>query len=387
MSTDEPGSGARSTVPSEYVTCRPEHIDDAHVYVQRHGLAGIEVFMHDLVPRTEPLFGGESDRRALTARLRAAHVGRVHCSYWGSPTAFVANVGFRELAEQFESAALLREYYGDVSGRHMFARWCDEYELARDLGARAFVFHLIDYQHVDGAWEFAVSRETVLDAMVVLVQRLLRELEDRSLLDTGSPVIELENAGWGLEFGAQTADDFVSILERVHDRFDRVRVGWDLNHLLHATGLREGRGVFLLPESEITPAMRHLEERAAGDLGELSHAWIRQNVLDPRLARLLSALHLSDCTPKPEEYFRNGKLQGPHWVEGDRVRQGEEGLRIVLEHYDNHVVLGDGVLDPAAIRDLIADHGRGDDLMLLHELKNAPDLWSEVSRQRQRLRP
>ena len=64
-----------------------------------------------------------------------------------------------------------------------------------------------------------MSRETVLDAMVVMLQQFLRELTDRNLLSDSSPVVELENAGWGLEFGAQTAERL-----RVTDATHRRRI-------------------------------------------------------------------------------------------------------------------------------------------------------------------
>ena len=370
---------------TEYFTIRTEHFDEAAAFAQAHGLAGSEIFMNDLTPRTLPLFEDQAGKDSLVAQLRQAKVARVHCSYWGSPTAFVAGTGYRELVERFGDERLLRDYFGDLSGRHMFDRWCDEYQVATELGAHTYVFHLIDYQHVDGAWSFSVSREVVLDAMVVLTQRFLRELDDRGLLAADTPIIELENAGWGLEFGAQTADDFSYVLNQVQDTHGRLRIGWDLNHLLHATGLRDGVGAFLLPENEITPDMRRIEREAQGDLGALSHAWIRHNVCDARLFGKVAALHLSDCTPKSEEFFRNGELQGTHAVTGDRETQSAEGLRIVLAHYDNHVVTGDGVLDPAVLNSIITECAVAGGVAVLHELKNAVDVWSDIARQRDQL--
>ena len=387
MSTNQTHASA-AAIPqnvTEYFTIRAEHFDDAAAFARTHGLAGAEVFMNDVRPRTLPLFEDRAEKDTLVERLRQAAVTRVHCSYWGSPTAFVAGTGYKELVERFGDENLVREYFGDLSGRHMFDRWCDEYQVATELGAHTYVFHLIDYQHVDGAWSFTVSRQVVLDAMVVVTQRFLRELDDRGLLNDASPVIELENAGWGLEFGAQTADDFSYVLGQVQDTYGRLRIGWDLNHLLHATGLREGRGVFLLPDSEITPEMQRIEREAQGDLGRLSHDWIWHNVGDERLIERVAGLHLSDCTPKTEEFFRNGELQGEHAVSGDRETQSEEGLRIVLAHYDNHVVTGDGVLNPALIHEVVAECAAAGGVAVLHELKNADDLWGDIARQRELL--
>lgn len=369
----------------EYVTSRTEHLAAAGGASASRGIAGTEVFMADMKTRTLPLAESEAEYAELVATLRAAGVRRVHCSYWAAPTSFVAGVKFGELVERFEGIEQVREYFGDLTGAHMFSRWCDEYALARDLGANTYVFHLIDYMPVDGAWEFTVDREVVLDAMIVLTQQFLRALDQRGLLDEQSPVIELENAGWGLEFGAQTADDFVRVFEQVYDRTNRLRLGWDLNHLMHAVGLAEGRGAFLLPDAELTPAMRELETEAKGDIALLAARWIEQNVLDPRLIDKVSALHLSDCPAKEVEYFSNGKLDAAYVTDGSWAEQQDEGLRIVLEHYDNHVCLGDGVLDPATVRGLIDTLASHHSLSVLHELKNAEDVWSELDRQRARL--
>lgn len=390
MSTEAATTTTRGSVATgagvmEYVTCRAEDLDAAGQAISSRAIRGAEVFMADLKPRTSPLAETPAEHAALISTLRAAGVRRIHSSYWASPTPFVANMQFRELVERFDGADHVREYFGDLTGAHMFARWCDEYALACELGADAYVFHLIDYMPVDGAWEFTVDRQVVLDAMIVLTQQLLRVLGEHALTDESSPVIELENAGWGLEFGAQTADDFVEVFAKVYDPASRLRLGWDLNHLLHAVGLADGKGAFLLPDAELTPDMRELERRAAGNIRDLSADWIARNVLDERLIDRISALHVSDCTSKEVEYFRNGVLNQAHAIDGDWDARKAEGLRIVLEHYDNHVCLGDGVLDPTEVRRLIATIAGRHPLMVLHELKNAPDVWAELDRQRTRL--
>lgn len=391
MSTDTDTPMPQHPTPNgvrEYATCRPDDLMTADAAARDRGIRGAEVFLQDIRPRTLPLHDTEANRAELVRSLRSAGVRRIHSSYWAAPTAFVGNVQFGELIERFENSDRVREYFGDLTGEHMFRRWCDEYSVARELGADAFVFHLIDYMPVDGAWAFTVDRQVVLDAMIVLTQRLLRELEEHGLLTETSPVIELENAGWGLEFGAQTADDFAEVFAKVHDPCARLRLGWDLNHLLHATGLDGDRAAFLLPPVEITPVMRDIERNADGDVRELSRRWIAHNVLDPRLVERISALHVSDCPPKRVEYFRNGVLHHEHTVDGDWDERKSEGLRIVLEHYDNHVVVGDGVLEPGDVRDLIAQLAQlaqlahKQPLMVLHELKNASDVWASIDRQR-----
>lgn len=370
---------------TEYITCRKHHLDAAGDAVRARGLGGAEVFMDDVKPRTSPLTESADERSALLTELGAAHVRRIHASYWAAPTAFVANVQFGELVERFDGSDRVREYFGDLTGAHMFTRWRDEYALAGDLGADAYVFHLIDYMPVDGAWEFTIDRSVVLEAMVVLTQRFLRELDEHGLIDEDSPVIELENAGWGLEFGAQTADDFAEIFARVYDPAGRLRLGWDLNHLLHAVGVADGSGAFLLPDAERTAMMDNLEQKAAGSIHQLSIDWIEQNVLDERLIGRISALHVSDCTAKTVEYFRNGELDEAHAIDGDWDARKAEGLRLVLEHYDNHICLGDGVLEAARVRRIIDDLAARQPLMVLHELKNASDLWADLDRQRTRL--
>lgn len=388
MSTNEPARPAGlwpALQVDEVVTCRVDDLATSSRGVEDRGLHGVEVFMNDLKARTQPLWSTDTERDELLATLRSANVRRIHSSYWASPTAFVAGVNFGELVRRFDGVDRVRKYFGDLTGRHMFTRWRQEYEAAAAIGADAFVFHLIDYMPVDGAWAFSVTRETVLDAMIVLTDRLLRELEEFELITEESPLIELENAGWGLEFGAQTADDFSRVFGSAHDPLNRLRLGWDLNHLLHATGVEDGNAVFLLPAEEISPAMAKIQHEAAGDLAALSHMWITENILDPRLIDRVSALHLSDCPAKEAEYFRNGLLEEGHRIAGDWEERQAEGLRVVLEHYDNHVVLGRGVLDPAAIRHLIKQIADRQPLTVLHELKNESDVWAALDQQREAL--
>lgn len=366
----------------EYATIRESDVSTAGEAARSRGIRGTEVFMDDIKTRTLKLAETPEERAALLSTLQNAEVRRIHSSYWAAPTAFVGNVKYGELVERFEGTEPMREYFGDLTGEHMFSRWRDEYALACDLNADAFVFHLIDYMPADGAWAFTVDRQVVLDAMIVLTQQFLRVLENDNLVNESSPVIELESAGWGLEFGAQTADDFAQVFAKVHDSANRLRLGWDLNHLLHATGIDGDRGVFMLPEAERTSAMAEIEQHSNGSIQEFSMAWIAHNVLDERTVGKVSALHISDCTPKSVEYFSNGVLHEDYAVEGDWDALKDEGLRIVLTHYDNHVLLGEGALDPAAVRELIRTLAAKNPLMVLHELKNEADIWAAVDTQR-----
>ena len=53
--------------------------------------------------------------------------------------------------------------------------------------------------------------------MVYMIQRLLNELDARNLLTENSPRIELENAGYGLEYGMQDAPDAAFVLDQLCD--------------------------------------------------------------------------------------------------------------------------------------------------------------------------
>lgn len=141
---------------------------------------------------------------------------------------------------------------------------------------------------------------------------ILLRLAGKGLLSAGSPVIELENAGWGLEYGAQRCEDFAEIFRQVYDPFDKLRVSWDMNHLLHAIGKSpDGKGAcFMLQPFEITSRMQRLEEEFGADPKLFAEKWVEMNILDPSVIRKTGCLHLSDCELKHTEYFRNGRLAG-----------------------------------------------------------------------------
>ena len=160
-----------------------------------------------------------------------------------------------------------------------------------------------------------------------------------------------------------------------------LRIGWDVNHLLHALG----RGRFLLPEGEVTAEM------AALPVGEeLAQAWLEQNLLDPRLAGKVGAIHLSDRPVTDTEYFRRGKLASPWYEElsalPDGQAQEEYGVGIVLGWYDAHLPLGSGYLNGAEVADLLHRLSvENADLCLLHELKNSKDITADLAAQRRAL--
>lgn len=344
--------------------------------VNELGLAGTEVFMDDIVPRDEPLFKTEAEKSVLVERLRALCVRRLHCSYWAWQTNYIALNNFAQLVERFGSLDAVKAYYGDLTATHMYDRWAAEYELACALGADTFTFHLIDYAPIDGRWAFTISKADIRQAMVYMIQRLLNLLDDRGLLGADSPRIEIENAGWGLEHGTQTADDYKMLFNELYDRHDKVRAAWELNHILHAVGLdNAGRGRFMLPPAEITPAMAALETEYDDDPALFAQKWVEYNVLDAELIKKVGSLHVSDCAMKREQYFENGILCEP-WLSElkalpDWEAQENYGVDIVLTHYDSHVPLGEGILKPAVVAAMVEKlRAAGADLVVLHELKN-----------------
>ena len=351
------------------------------------GLAGVEVFAASIAPRTGLLPAGVG-REALIARLRRARAFRLHASYWGSPTAFLGKIGHAELRRRFASEREFLDYFGDGSGRHQFSRWVDEYRLARDLGAETYVFHMIDYATIDGAWEFEQSREEVLAALSAVLQQLLLRLEEAGLLADG-PLIELENAGWGLEYGMQTANDAVRVLDAVDDPRGSLRIGWDLNHLLHALGADPGTGRarFLLPDDDLDDDMRELADQRGDDLLD---CWLESQLCDPRLRGRISSVHVSDCALKSREFFRRGRLIGDAAEEQRRLpgteQQRDFGLSLVLDHYDSHLPLGRGCLDGERLVGLLHRlDGENPGFAVLHELKLSRDVPTDLAEQRRAL--
>lgn len=363
----------------------------AAIAARASGIAGVEAPIDRITPKNQAFPQGD-DWKALTERLVGARVCRVHCSYWGSPTNFLAKVNFRELVDRFGSLAAVRDYYGDLTGHQMMRRWRDEYALARAIGARTYVFHLIDYATVDGAWEFTLSKLTIRRAMASILQQFLLMLDEEDLLDENSPTIEIENAGWGLEHGMQTSADAAAIFDEVVIPAGKVRIGWDLNHLLHAIGINPdtGHARFQLPDEEITDAMRELEASVGHDPTGFAHSWIEMQVGAPTTAGLNGSLHISDRVLPQVEYFRNGVLNAPlleelqrQATQDDRV---EYGYQVVLKHFDTHVAVGRGCLDPDRLASMMTRlTAQNPDLDVLHELKTTQNLAADLAEQRRRL--
>ena len=351
-------------------------------------LTGAEVYCADLVDREKMLYESEEELAALAASLKKEGVCRLHGSYWASPSAFLC--GLEDAAALFGGKEETARYYSDLTGGHLFRRWRQEYALACALDAQAYTFHLIDYFPIDGLWRFSLTRQQVLSAMADITARLLKELEDAGLLSADSPRIELENAGWGLEYGAQTAEDFAWLLAQVPDQRGKLCVAWDVNHLLHAVGVRNGRGVFLLPEDEVSPRMRALQERYGADPDAFAWQWVRENLTLPALEGKVACVHLSDCAWKEHQFFTQGYLEYPWRTELEACAGWAEkehyGEQLVLTHYDSHLPLGQGILPGGAVYETLcrldAAHS---DFALLHELKNTRDLLRDLAVQRNAL--
>lgn len=378
---------------TQYFTYKPELFPDGEKvdiseFCRRYQMEGTEVFMEEFAPLEQPLFTGEAEKAALIERLQLLCVKRVHCSYWGYPTSFLTKNRFAELVGQIGGYANMTAYYGDLTGAHMFDRWAQEYEIATILGAQSYTFHLIDFSIIDGAWAFTISKEEIRQAMVYMTQQLLCTLQERGLLTENSPQIELENAGWGLEHGVQVANDYEMVFSQVDDPYHKLKIGWEINHLLHALGCDPitGEGRFFLPAEEISNEMAWLQKSFGHSPEKLAIEWISCNLLAPGLQGKIGSLHLSDCAMKTVEYFRNGILCTPFidklWALEDLEDRINYGWQYVLDYYDTHIPLGEGIVPQEGMRNLLWKLlEQNPDLVILHELKASKPLESDLVQQ------
>ena len=353
-------------------------------------ITGAEIFCTSIKDRELPLYESEEEFETQAALLKKSGVKRLHASYWASPAAFLYKLQEDELYDHFGGKAEVLAYYSDESGQHLFERWCQEYALAAAIGAEAYVFHLIDYFPIDGVWRFSVTRKQILDCMVRMTADFVQQLEKRGLLTDTSPVIELENAGWGLEYGVQTAEDFASLFDTVNDPYDKLRVSWDINHLLHAVGVRDGRGCFFLPEHEINERMSNLQNDFGNEPAKFALEWVKSNLLHDAVKHKVHGIQLSDCVMKEHQYFTEGWMEMPWRETLESCESWDEkesyGVDIVLTHYDSHVPLGKGILSGAEMMKVLAELDEvGLDYNLLHELKNSTDLTADLIWQRSEL--
>ena len=363
----------------QYITIKPEHFNLVPSVFKDFQT---EVFMDDIVGRDKVLFKTEEEKEELIKSLNNLNVKRVHCSYWAYPTSFITKNNFKELIDRFGSIENVKEYYGDLSSTFMFERWVSEYILATSLDAQSYTFHLIDYAPIDGMWDFTISKEDIRQAMIFMIQNFMNILLERNLINENTPNIELENAGWGLEHGTQTSKDYISLFNQLYDPFDKVKIGWDINHLLHALGTYENnKACFYLPEVEITSDMKKMNDSI-----NLIETWLLENILDPSIVHKVGSIHLSDCTLKQVEYFSNGKLNEPYYTNIKNLETWNEkeeyGVNIVLKEYDNHLVIGSGCLSISFVNKLINSlSSLNKDAVILHELKNSLDLEKDIKTQ------
>lgn len=358
-------------------------------FCEEYGLDGMEVFMDDVLPRDQDLY---NHKERIIHKLSILNVKRIHCSYWAYPTSFLTKNNFNELVVRFGSCEKVVDYYGDLTGHYMFKRWAQEYEIATELKAQSYIFHLIDYAPIDGKWEYTISKANIRQAMIYMIQQFLNYLMDRNQLTEDSPSIEVENAGWGLEHGLQTVEDYKLMYSQLYDPFQKVKIGWDINHLLHALGYDEQKksAQFFLPDSEISVQMVEMQQMYGNEPKVLAVKWLEHNIFDSELVKRIGCLHLSDCALKTKEFFRNGKLTGRYYdeiVELDSWdKQENYGVDIVLSSYDSHLPLGDGTLEPASIKAMILKlYEKNPDLAILHELKNNKNQTEVLTKQLLRL--
>lgn len=381
----------------QYATLKKEYFDqndlnDMKRVCEELKIEGTEVFMDDICPRTQLLFENECEKKQWIEELNKLCVKRIHCSYWAYPTSFLTKNNYSQLIERFGGIEAVRDYYGDLTGNHMFLRWMQEYEIATALDAQSYTFHLIDYAPIDGMWEFTISREDIRQAMVFMIQHFLNVLLENGIMSEDSPQIKLENAGFGLEYGIQTAEDYRFVFSQLYDPYKKVKIGWDVNHLLHALGFREEtqRAEFFLTEKELTKEMKELEESYNDDPKTLAEKWISYNILHPDTVEYVGAIQLSDCNMKTEEFFRNGKFKEPYHSEISKLTTWEEkeeyGVKIVLSEYDSHVILGEGSLREKSVCELLRQINQQlPELALLHELKNSPDMKEAIKEQKEKI--
>lgn len=357
-------------------------------FCSEFGLEGMEVFMDDVVSRDKVLFNNYEEKENIIKKLLGLNVKRIHCSYWAYPTSFLTKNKFNELIYRFGNSDNVVKYYGDLTGMHMFQRWMQEYEIACEINAQSYTFHLIDYAPIDGKWEFTISKEEIRQAMVFMIQQFINNLMDKKLLTEDSPQIELENAGWGLEYGIQTAEDYNILFSQIYDPYKKVKIGWDINHLLHSIGYDEEKQLacFFLTDVEISREMKNIQLKYGSKPDLFAQKWLEYNILHPNLVNCIGSLHLSDCVMKNEEYFRNGKLAEKYYKELSILESWEQqenyGVDIVLSKYDSHIPLGGGILVPLNIKNMIYKiQDLNSDIVILHELKNSINQTDAIKKQ------
>lgn len=372
------------------------------------GVSSTETYAPVLRPREEALATSLGDMKVLVRELESRESSQLHCSYFGNPTALFrgpSSDAYEALLRNMGGPDAFQRYYGDLTGEHVIARACQEYELAARAGLEHYTVHFgIDYSFSDGMYnyplEYGLDRETVVEGAIrqtgVYLSRFESHLDRVGLLskDRKLPTIGIENAGWGLEYGIQTADDYRRLfryLEEVQAPLRHlVTIDWDFNHLLHSLCRDEsGRASFALPEEERTEEMRSLERSLGDTPGALAAEWIGIHVLANDLLPRVRCVHLSDSSWKTHPIFARCQAVGDYFKrlaqESDPEARAALGEEFVVTRYDNHLHMGSdaGMLERlriAPILQAIASERRArllskEDLYplrILHELKGYP---------------
>ncbi len=246
--------------------------------------------------------------------------------------------------------------------------------------------------------------EGALRQTVVYLSRFEAHLKQAGLL-TGEhqlPTIGIENAGWGLEYGIQTASDYrrlFAFLEEVRCPLrEVVTIDWDFNHLLHPLcRTPSGTASFMLPEEERTDEMRALQDTFGEEPAPLAARWIETNVLAHDLLPRVRCIHISDSSWKNAPIFTRCQAVGEYL---ERLTQEQDpdlraaiGEELVVTHYDNHLHLGHprGMLTQDHIAPVLQalareqtvrgfDGATSPQLVILHELKGYPFVSTDGER-------
>ena len=389
---------------------RTQHTPLHEILEQREtlGVSSTETYAPVLRPREEALATSSGEMELLVRELGAREASQLHCSYFGNPTALFrgpSSGAYQALLRNMGGADNFQRYYGDLTGEHVIARACQEYELAVRAGLDHYTVHFgIDYSFSDGMFsypeEYGLDREAVVEAAirqtVVYLSRFESHLARVGLLsqDRGLPTIGIENAGWGLEYGIQTADDYRRLFRYLEEAQAPLRhlvtIDWDFNHLLHPLCRDEsGRGSFALPEEERSDEMRALERSLRDTPSALAAEWIGTNVLAKDLLPRVRCVHLSDSSWKTHPIFARCQAVGDYLTslarESDPEARAALGEELVVTRYDNHLHMGNdaGMLERlriAPILQALASERRARlssqeslyTLRILHELKGYP---------------
>lgn len=339
--------------------------------VTKNGIAkGTELYIANIIPRDKSITSIEEKK--LGKIFKEGHVKRLHMSYWGETSDFLQKLDVEGLKGRFGSDENIINYFGDLTGNKIYSRWAEEYALAYKFGLESVTFHLIDYFHIDGLWRFTNNRNDIVLAQAKILNTLLRKLEEKDLLKKG-PLIEIENAGFCLEYGVQTAADFEIVFQHINDMRRKVRIAWDINHLLHAIGF-DGKNMltkFFLTKAEKTLRMEEIEAEYGSDQQAFINEWLELNILHPSLLSKINALHLSDSDLRTETIFENGQLTEKYLSEILTFSNDEEkeayGAKIVGTYFDSHIPVGPNKSSIVSILRKILRVNSG--INLMHEIK------------------